>query len=226
MVGTMTDLKQFSRRYDLDLIPASHDQMHVGMLVWDPLLGKPRFDHPGMPDSIFAAFRDADYLDDAGMMGMIEEARALPRTGAHLPDAEVEVEREHTGVLEMPTIGKIEGSFDLRKVRKLKFSELEVRIMSPLMRVHIDDHLEELKKDRWEDYDGRIRRVFIVTELYYGSLTMLIEAQYGADFEAALEQVGVPVASTNRGARLSQYNFSDNNCPFAMRIERVRGFTG
>lgn len=220
------DIKKFSRSYDLDLIPASHDRFHVGMLVWDPLIGKPKFDHPGMPDTIFAAFRDAEYVDDEGMMTMISDARAVSKGTASLAASEVEFEREHSAVLEHPVLGKIEGRFDLSRARKFNFSELEVRVMSPLMRVQIDDHLEELKRDRWEDYDGRIRRVFMITELYYGSLNIIVASQTSAEFEAALRQVDIPVASKMSGSRNAQYTFADAECPFAMRLERVRGFTG
>ncbi|MGB1700944.1 MAG: hypothetical protein ACPHRO_13380 [Nannocystaceae bacterium] len=216
------DLKKFSRTYDLDLIPASHDRLHVGMLVWDPLIGRPKFDHPGMPDTIFAAFRDADYVDDAGMLGMIEEARTVDKGKASLAAAEVEFEREHSSALEHPVLGKIEGGFDLSRVRKFKFADLEVRVMSPLMRVQIDDHLEELKRDRWEDYDGRIRRVFMITELYYGSLNMIVASKAAAEFDAALSQLNVPVASKISGSRNAQYAFDHADCPFAMRLERVR----
>ncbi len=220
------DLKKFSRSYDLDLIPASHDRIHTGMLVWDPLIGKPKFDHPGMPDTIFAAFRDADYVDDEGMMAMISESRSLPKGKASLAAAEVEFEREHSSSLEHPVLGKIDGRFDLSRARKFKFADLEVRVMSPLMRVQIDDHLEELKRDRWEDYDGRIRRVFMITELYYGSLNIIVATSTSAEFEAALQHADITVASKTSGSRNAQYTFAHADCPFAMRLERVRGFTG
>lgn len=220
------DLKKFSRHYDLDLIPASHDQLCVGTLVWDPLFGKPRFDHPGMPDTIFAAFRDADYVDDAGMLAMIEEARGVPRGKASFAEIEVELDREHTSALEHPVLGKLEGSFDLSRVRKFKFADLEAKLMSPLMRVRVDDHLEELKRDRWEDYDGRIRRVFMITELYYGSLQVIVSSETSASLEAALATANLPFETKTSGSRHASYSFPHGECPFAMRLERVRGFTG
>ena len=67
----------------------------------------------------------------------------------------MELDREHT-LRSSTRVEKLEGAFDLSRVRKFKFADLEAKLMSPLMRVRVDDHLEELKRDRWEDYDGRI----------------------------------------------------------------------
>jgi len=47
------ELKKFRNRYDLELIPASHEGIILGTLVWDPVIGKPVFNHPGMPDHIY-----------------------------------------------------------------------------------------------------------------------------------------------------------------------------
>ena len=56
------ELKKFRNKYNLELIPASHENILLGTLVWDPLIGKPKFDHPGMPEHIFNAFLDADIV--------------------------------------------------------------------------------------------------------------------------------------------------------------------
>ena len=56
------ELKQFRNKYHLELIPASHENIILGTLVWDPLIGKPRFNYPGMSEHIFNTFLDAGII--------------------------------------------------------------------------------------------------------------------------------------------------------------------
>ena len=49
----------------------------LGTLVWDPLIGKPKFDHPGMPEHIFNAFLDAEIISDENWKQLMNnDARA------------------------------------------------------------------------------------------------------------------------------------------------------
>ncbi len=50
-----------------------------------------------------------------------------------------------------------------------------MRGMDDLMRIKIDRFLEQMKASRWSDYDGSIRRVYLITELYYGTIRMVIK---------------------------------------------------
>ena len=56
------EIKRFRNKYNLELIPASHENIILGNLVWDPIIGKPKFDHPGMSEHIYNAFLDAEMV--------------------------------------------------------------------------------------------------------------------------------------------------------------------
>ena len=91
------------------------------------------------------------------------------------------------------------------------------------MRVRVDDHLEELKRDRWEDYDGRTDGVHDRT-LRLAAGHRLSETS--ASLEAALATANLPFETKTSGSSHASYSFPHGECPFAMRLERVRGFTG
>ena len=94
------------------------------------------------------------------------------------------------------------------------------------MRIKIDRFLELMKASHWNDYDGSIRRVYIITELYYGTLRMHIEKQFSTELEANMQKADLQASGKSEGSHVMEYEFSHDNVPFAMRIERVRNFNG
>ena len=56
------EIKRFRNKYNLELIPASHENIILGNLVWDPIIGKPKFDHTGMSEHVYKAFLAASII--------------------------------------------------------------------------------------------------------------------------------------------------------------------
>lgn len=218
------NVKDFVKTYDLNLIPASNEGIVLGTCVWDSIIAKPKFSHPGMPDVIFMAFEEAKLITKPQMLDYIEKSKAIPMGDASLAGISVDVEVHHAASLEYPTIGKISNSFDLTKAANFSFGELKAKIMTPLLRVEIDEYIENLKVKKWKDYDGKIRRVFMITELYYGSLKILINKTVKQEFEGALETINLSVSSKSELSKTIEYSFDETTLPFAMKIEKVSSF--
>ena len=47
------EIRKFRSEYNLELIPASHEGISLGDLVWDPILGPPDFSRKGMPSQAY-----------------------------------------------------------------------------------------------------------------------------------------------------------------------------
>lgn len=219
------ELRKFRNRYDLELIPASHEGIILGTLVWDPLIGKPAFDHPGMPDHIFNAFLDAEIMSRQEWKNSMDMARDQELKEANLAVSAVDINVDLLTSLEQPGIGELSQSFSLQSLKKFSFGDLKVKLMSPLLRVQIDDLLEELKANKWEFYDGKIRRVFMITELYYGRIKIVIDRSMKSDFNLAVNRTGLKVEQETGLGTSIEYSFKHKNVPFAMKLELVRGFT-
>jgi len=86
--------------------------------------------------------------------------------------------------------------------------------------------LAQLGRDRWREYDGSIHRVFMITELYYGSLEITIDPSREAEVQAALETGELKGKLATRSQRKRSYVFSHQGLPLAMRLERVKHFNG
>jgi hypothetical protein len=220
------ELKKFRNKYDLELIPASHDNIINGKLVWDPLIGAPKFDHPGMPNHIFNAFVDAELIQKEELEGFLSQCRDLPLGEAKLAERSIEVDMDMASTLDNPRLGKLEHEIGINSIKRFTFGELKTRCLDDLMRVTIDDFLEEMKENKWELYDGKIRRVFMITELYYGSISLVIDKEFRHKLEASLPNIGMDLKHSLELEKSVQYTFEHQNVPFAMRIEKVRNFNG
>jgi len=220
------EIKKFRNKYDLELIPASHENIITGDLVWDPLIGAPKFDHPGMPNHIFNAFVDADLIKKEDLNVYLEEFKDLPLLEANLAESTIEVDTNVVTSLQNPKIGKLGSEIGIHHIKKFTFGDLKTRALTDLMRVTIDDFLEEMKKNHWELYDGKIRRVFMITELYYGSMKLVIDRGVKNKLDASVPKIGLDLKNELESDQSVEYTFDHQNVPFAMRIEMVRKFNG
>lgn len=220
------EIRKFRKVYSLELIPASHEGIFTGVLVWDPVIGAPEFSRKGMPNSIFTAFLDAGLMVEEEWENLIEENKKSPLLEAQLASRTVDVDVEFVSELHHPKVGKISGEFLSEKLSRFTFGNILVREMDELVRIRIDRYLEKMKATRWSEYDGRIRRVFMITELYYGTIKLVVEKQFSAELDAELQKLSMEAHSRNEGSHAVEYEFSHNRVPFAMRIERIRTFNG
>ena len=220
------EIRKFRSEYKLELIPASHEGISLGDLVWDPILGPPDFSRKGMPNTIYTAFLDASLINKEEWQVFRRESLESDMKNAHFANRTVDVNVEFISELQHPKIGRISGDFKTEKLSKFTFGDLQIREMDDLIRIKIDKFLEEMRATRWKEYDGSIRRVFMITELYYGTIRMVIEKQFSTELEAILDKASLQAYGKSEGSHTVEYEFSHDNVPFAMRIERVRSFNG
>ena len=220
------EIKHFRNHYGLEIIPASNQKIILGDLVWDPLFSSPEFDYPGMPNNIFNAFKDADLIDMDRYQAYLTETRNIPFVEAEFSVITVNVDTDLLSSLRRPDLGQLNSTFSINNVKKFTFGDIQARIMPNILRVRIDDYLEELKKNNWSYYDGKIRRVFMITELYYGRINMVINKDLEHMLDTGARDIGMKVKNKLRLANSVEYTFDHFNVPFAMKIEKVQKFNG
>lgn len=220
------ELKRFRNKYNLELIPASHEDIILGNLVWDPLIGKPQFDHPGMSEHIYNAFLDAGIISRKNWVNGIKNLHKEKIKNAHLADIIISMESNVVSTLENPVIKELQHSFELNKISKFHFGKLQVKTMSNLNRIRIDNYLEILKKESWKSYDGKLRRVYMITELYFGRIQLILNLDLKSDMDVWLQQTGLKIVETVEFDKSIEYTFDHNKVPFAMRLEKIKQFNG
>jgi hypothetical protein len=222
------EIRKFRKNYDgLELILASNANIILGTLVWDPIFGKPSMDHNRMPEHITNAFVDADIINKSEMQNLIKKYKENELVPAGFAEKTIDVDVDTITALEFPGIGDLKSEFDIKKVRKFSFGNTECRTMTNLQRVNLDDYLEELKKNHWKKYDGHVRRLFVITELYYGNIEILLKNEFASELDARLQKIkDLELSQKTTFEKEVEYRFKHNDVPFAMRIEKVKHFNG
>ena len=220
------ELKQFRKKYNLELIPAAHAGIVLGTLVWDAKLGKPKFEHKGMPEHILNAFDDADIITRDRWRKMHDRASGHPFIEAAFAERNIELGVKGGADVDHPAVGELSGKFDIKKIKNFSFGDIKMKSMSAEYKMDLDDLVEKLKDDKWDDYDGKIRRVFMITELYYGSVSISVDSSAKAELDATIKNSGLKLAPNLDVSRKGEYTFDNENVPFAMKLERVKQFNG
>ena len=103
-----------------------------------------------MSEHIFNTFLDASIITKANWVKGIKELTKEPLKLAHLADRVISMETNVIGTLENPVINDLGLHFELKNISKFHFGNLQVKTMSYLNRIRIDNYLEILKKDTFE----------------------------------------------------------------------------
>ena len=159
-------------------------------------------------------------------MKAIKDLHKEKIANAHLADRVISMESNVVTTLENAVIDELQHKFELDKIDKFHFGNLQVKTMSNLNRIRIDNYLELLKKDKWKAYDGRIRRVFMITELYFGSVQLIMNKEVKNELETLLRKTDLKLVETIEFDKSVEYTFDHKMVPFAMRLEKLKEFNG
>lgn len=142
----MITIKEFSKKYDLGIIPVSYETLTFGKCVWDGLVfGKPQFQHSHMPDYIYNAFVSSGILSFEESEKLLNRNRATPFVDANMANINIEFEADTALVL---GIGKTIGlniETKVKRIEKFVFTDLRAKILSGLDRFEIHNNLETFK---------------------------------------------------------------------------------
>ena len=214
-------LKSFTKLYSLHLLPVEHTGILLGNLVWKPFLGTPKLSHRGMPNHISNALHDVELLNKAQWHNLIKEMDVNICQNANLAKIKIQNAFEvASGLLE--SIG-----LDQSHLNETEISRVCTKIMDNKMRVILDHYLEQLKTKKLTRMLFRNpRKVYIITELYYGRITVKVEKEYEMAFKLKIKNTKWPVHTKINADTSNEYTFEHNEVPFAYKMEGINGFNG
>lgn len=193
------------------------------MKLSGPVVGPPIFDKPGVPSNIFNAFEHLGEMSETDRKAWQQQATETPHVDAQLGEREITLDYEHVGRLRYPGVVDLNTKIEGQRVLKFSFGDLRVRNMSDDMRLAIVRGLDEIKQRAWQDYHMKIRRAFIITELYYGKATISLDLQARTEVDIqVLEAAGFEFSSKNTLLRKEVFKMKDSEAPFAMQTAAVR----
>ena len=185
-------LKPFTKLYNLHLLPVAHAGILLGNLVWKPFWGTPKLSHPDMPNHISNALHDVELLNKAQWHNLIKEMDVNICQNANLTKIKIQNAFEvASGLLE--SIG-----LDQSHLNETEISRVYTKIMDNKMRVKLDHYLEQLKtKKLMRTLFRNPRKVYLITELYYGRITVKVEKEYEMAFRLKIKNTKWPIRNKN-----------------------------
>lgn len=219
----MLTIKEFSRKYDLDIIPMSYEGLTFGKCVWETgIFKKPEFSHRSMPDYIFSTFIDAGLMSLEEANNIINKFRQQDLKKASFINENIEVDTQIVSDIEIDKIINLKNEIKSKKISKFTFSEIKFKEIEYADRIFIDDKLDEIKATMWRDYNQDLRRAFIITQLFYGKIKIYIKKDFKNELN--LSAKGFVLKNEVTTNNVLEYEFDSDDLPFAMKLIRVKHF--
>ena len=219
----MLTIKQFSRMYDLEIIPVSYEGLTFGKCVWDSgIFGKPKFSHKRMPDYIFSTFVTAGLMSVTEVENLLEKFKKQDFKKASFFNENIEVDTQVVADIEIDGLIKLSEEVNTNKIVKFTFSEIRYKEIELADRIAIDNKMDEIKATKWKEYNQDLRRAFLITQLFYGKIKVYIKKEFKNDLD--LTAKGYTLKSDVSTNSVLEYEFNNADLPFAMKLERVKHF--
>lgn len=219
------NLRAFYRQYDLELIPVALETLTLGKCVWDGgWFDQPSFDHEGMPNYIYNIFVEKNIISDDECEAQLGRLHSLNNVEAAFATENIEFELEDALEIKIAQHIDMKSNFDLKSVKSFSISGAVGKAIPNRDRINIDRMLDQIKDIYWDEYKSKLRRAYLITELYYGKIEITIDSDLEINFEAALPYDQLRAANKFKLGKNVSYVFESSKVPFAMRLERIKHF--
>ncbi len=217
-------LRKFRKTYGLELLPSSHAEISLGDLVWRPSQGRVKLVRRGLPSHVYNVFLQLKKITDAEWnkaMRFFESEKTQP---AKLAESKISTDRSFATSFSHKILDLFKNDLSVEREVDFSFGKLEVQVLSKAWRLKIEQLLEEISATEWEQLFRRPRPVHMITELYYGNITILADRKLTLELEASLARHFEQALHKYTEDNNQVYEFCHNQVPFAMRIEALEGF--
>ena len=217
-------LRKFRKTYGLDLLPVSHSEISLGDLIWRPKYGRPKLVKKGLPSHIYNIFlhlKMISQLEWRNAMLFFESEETHP---AKLGDYRISADRLFANSFPHHILNLFKNDLSVEKNIAFSFSNLQVKIITNEWRLKIQKLIEKIPLPEQRKIFKRSRPVHIITELYYGNITIMADRKVSLEIEASLKRHFEKPLHKYDEDNSRVYEFAHNQVPFAMRIEAIDGF--
>lgn len=218
-------LNQFKKLYQLELIPTSHADISLGDLVWlrknkTPLLGR-----KGMPNNIYNLFVAEELINHIQWRKTIDLLESQMLIPAELSSMQIKANRRFGITFHHPVIQNFFSDHTFQNHIHFSFNSIKVRVLSNPRRIEIQKYMNEIGTEKEKKVFKRYRPVHLISELYYGNLRLSIDralAQKASHLIQA-KSLDKPLLELTKKKEIL-YEFSNQEVPFAMRLEKLKDF--
>jgi hypothetical protein len=216
---------QFKRHYNLDLIYASHADISLADLVWKRKHKSPLLSRKGMPHNVYNSFLMEGLINQKEWSEAINAFENNEFQEAQFGSLQVETNRTFGFSFAHPAISLLHSDATLAPKVRFSFGKLQVQPMSNFWRIEIERLLKKGGSTFEKKALKRLRKVHLITELYYGNIRCKIDRNLTQKLERmlVLHPNEAPLL-TYQDRNFKVYEFAHQEVPFAMRVEALKGF--
>jgi len=217
-------LRKFRKTYGLDLLPVSHSEISLGDLIWRPKYGRPKLVKKGLPSHIYNIFLHLKMIRQVewrNAMLFFESEQTHP---AKLGNYRISTDRVFAHSFPHHIINLFKNELSVEKSIAFSFSNLRVKVITIEWRLKIQELAEKIPLPEKKKIFKRSRPLHIITELYYGNISIIADREVSLQIEASLKRNDEKPLHKFDEDNSRVYEFAHNQVPFAMRIEAIEGF--
>ena len=193
------------------------------MIWYGSHVGEPiDFSTKGWVKIFFNRFYDAELLSKTEWEKRMQQLKNPPCELAALAQLHLRDVEKISGLF----LKQLQPEITLNKVMSLRIKNVCARHLPNDLRMDVDQKIEQLDPKSMRQLFRHPRRVYLITELYYGQLKLYLEKEYAIELESVKKQKKLPLSLANEGDYTNEYDFDTHAIPFAYRMEPLYKFNG
>ena len=217
-------LRKFRKTYGLELLPTSHAEISLGDLIWRPSYGRANLVRRSLPSHVYNIFLKLKKITESEWRKAMRFFESEETQPAKLAESRISTDRSFVTSFSHEILDLFKNDLSVEREVDFSFGRLEVQVMPKIWRLKIQQLLEGISAKQWEKLFKRPRPIHMITELYYGNITILADRKLTLELEASLARHFEQALHKYTEGNTQVYEFSHNQVPFAMRIEALEGF--
>lgn len=212
-------MANFFEKYGLHPILVANENITIGTLAHKNFFGK--VTDVG-PQTIFLSLYQNDIISQEEYTAYQQRLEGLPLRPANFINMRTSVDVNFKSELDIPGLGDLGALFSDDANITYSFTDIKSKLMNVDFYATISKDLDEFKAKKWNDYKTEIRKRHYIEELYYGNVEISIQAKLSTELEAKLEEMKVSFDVKGEWGKNKLITVTNENLPFAMRLERVK----
>lgn len=220
-MGKNQTVKEFARQFDgLELLKRTNDSITLGDLYRKKATGKTHLEFFGYN---IAYKTGISAVEAEAMKSRLKEVKMQDGSFAGLS---IKDSFSADASLNIPSVKvNLEGKVERSKVLGFEIGKIKTKVLRDALRLEIETAIEQLKTSNPKEYRKKLKRLFIVEQLFYSeSVTITIAKDTVVDVDAVFADSVGKVAVGVDSHKNQLFTISGSNYPFAIDLRKVSDF--
>lgn len=215
--------KQFRRKYGMDLLPVSYEDIFLGDIIeWDGKLSRKKIDFENF--SLIQQLK----IDSEKKNELETKLAAVKLKNAAFQKITIERESDLNAKLDIPNFASnIDLKLGMQNILNFQMEDVKCKVLERDLKVEIRNLINNAKETDKKHYRKKLKRLFFIDKLFYAGNVMLeIKQDTTIDIEAALSKAKIlnPNIKTNTKGTINVSFAGSTEIPFAADIEPLKDF--